>query len=271
MNWLKNGIRFVVVTVGVIALTSIGIDASQYLSGSQSALGILVDEFTQSDCPIGMIFVENGVDDFCIDKYEVTVGSNCPIKDPAHSSQTADNIKAVKCQTESVEEKLPWTNVTYHQAVELCAKSYKRLPTQSEWYKASLGTNESECLVSDNSVQSPTKNSDCISSIGAVNMVGNVWEWVSGDVIDGIYNNRKLPDTGYVSNADSSGVATETTNDPQANFHNDYFWASSDGTKALMRGGYYGSGEDAGIYSIHADIELNFSGSAIGFRCAIST
>lgn len=37
----------------------------------------------------------------------------------------------------------------------------------------------------------------------------------------------------------------------------------------MMRGGFYRSGEDGGIYSIHADIEPTFSSGAIGFRCVI--
>jgi len=255
------------VTVGIIVLTSFGIDASQYLTGSQSALGLLADRATEGGCPAGMSFIENGVEDYCIDTYEVAVGSSCPVKNPSHFSQSAENILAASCVPESIDGAVPWSNVTYHQAVELCAKAGKRLPNHSQWYQASLGVNESKCSIASNSIIASDKSSECKSSAGVVNMVGNVWEWVAGDVVAGIYNNRTLPDTGYVLNADSAGVAIETSADSQANFHNDYFWSQKEGVMAMMRGGFYGSGDDAGIYSIHADIELNFSGSAIGFRC----
>ncbi len=271
MRWFKNGARFLMVTVGIVVLTSFGIDASQYLTGSQSALGLLADRATEGGCPVGMAFVENGVDDYCIDTYEVAVGRDCPVKNPGHASQSAENIQQASCLPESVEDALPWTYVTYHQAVELCAKAGKRLPNQTEWYKASLGTDESKCSVNGNSVLPADKNSDCKSAAQAINMIGNVWEWVSGDVVDGVYNNRPLPVSGYVLNADSAGVATETSEDAQVMFHDDYFWSRPDGIMATMRGGYYGSGSDAGIYSIHADVELNFSGSAVGFRCVADT
>ena len=267
MKWLKHSLRFILVTVGIIVLTSFGIDASQYLTGSQSALGLLADRATEGGCPAGMTFIENGTDDFCIDTYEVSAADSCPVENPGHSSQSAENVRAASCIPISSEDKMPWTHVTYHQAIELCAKAGKRLPEQGEWYKASLGTQEAACPVSEANVSEAGEFSDCASTAGVKNMVGNIWEWVSGDVSNGVFNNRVLPETGFVQNADSNGVAVETGDSPQVNFHEDYFWSQPEGVKAMMRGGFYGSGSDAGIYSIHADIETNFSGSAVGFRC----
>lgn len=267
MKWFKHSLRFVLVTVGIVVLTSLGIDASQYLTGSQSALGLLADRATEGGCPQGMTFIENGVDDFCIDTFEVSPGTSCPVAEPSHTTQTAENIRTKDCRPESVDDALPWTQVTYHQAVELCAKAGKRLPNHTEWYQAALGTSETDCAVDESAVVAGDQFPSCTSAAGVHNAVGNVWEWVAGDVTDGVYNNRSLPETGYVLNADGAGVAVETSADPQTIFHEDYFWSLNNGTKAMMRGGFFGSGSDAGIYTIHADIEPNFSGSAIGFRC----
>lgn len=270
MKLVKNGARFLFVTGGIILLTSLGIDASQYLSGSSSALGILADRATEGGCPVGMSFVENGVDDFCIDSYEVSPSKDCSFPNPGHSSQSADNISRSNCFPESKSDALPWTHVTYHQAVELCGKVGKRLPLHAEWYKAALGTNEDSCLV-DASVAQPAGNStSCVSSSGSFDMVGNVWEWIEAEAVDGQYNNRLLPPNGFVANADSTGVATETNEEPQPTFHEDYFWSNEAGVFTMMRGGFYGSGDDAGLYSVHADIQPNFSGAAIGFRCVMS-
>jgi len=98
-------------------------------------------------------------------------------------------------------------------------------------------------------------------------MIGNVWEWVIGDVSGRTYGSRTLPSTGYVANADSTGIATETVADPQPSFHNDYFWSKDEGAFVMMRGGFYGSGDDAGVYSTHAGIAPGFAGAAVGFRC----
>ena len=99
---------------------------------------------------------------------------------------------------------------------------------------------------------------------------GNVWEWVDATVENGVYNGTTLPASGYVTAADDSGVARETKPDiAVSDFHDDYFWSDSHDEYGMIRGGYFGSGSDAGTYSIQAKTQLSFSGNAIGFRCAV--
>jgi formylglycine-generating enzyme required for sulfatase activity len=99
--------------------------------------------------------------------------------------------------------------------------------------------------------------------------VGNVWEWTSDDVIDGGYNDRTLPNAGYVREVDAGGVATETQLElPEPNFYDDYIWSNQSEVYGLLRGGFYGSGNDGGVFAVQAMTKPSFTGAAIGFRCA---
>src|SRR3989344_3194633 len=90
-------------------------------------------------------------------------------------------------QPDSVKGGNPWVNLSETQAMTLCAKNGKRLPTPGEWYRAALGTPDTitnrnaECaigLVGSGSALPTGSRSGCVSSFGAYDMVGNVWEWV---------------------------------------------------------------------------------------------
>jgi formylglycine-generating enzyme required for sulfatase activity len=266
MTWVRNSARFLLVTIGIIMLTSLGIDASEYLTGSQSALGILADRATEGTCPEGMTFIEYGTNDFCIDTYEASPGVGCVVEVPAHDRDSARNIRTRECISVAVPETMPWVHVTYHQAREVCAKSGKRLPSNAEWYQAALGTTEASCNT-DSVSAGVTGESECQSGAQVHDMIGNVWEWVDAGVEGGSYEERQLPETGYVQNADMNGVALATGTTSSESFHNDYFWSEPSGVRAMMRGGFYSSGGDAGLYSVHAAVEPNFSSPATGFRC----
>lgn len=268
MKVFRGWLRFLLVTVGIIMLTSVTIDATTSFDVSQSALGILAREATSTHCPDGMTeFVSEG-ERRCVDRYEVSVGALCPNQQVTSITDTRGNISAPNCTGESVSGILPWTSVTYHQAREVCALRGSRLPTHAEWYNFSLATPDSAvCNIDSTAAAESGSNDLCLSGSGVYDAVGNVWEWIAAEAVDGVYDGRSLPETGYVSNADSNGVALSVARDTNEAFTNDYFWSNASGTFAMMRGGFYGSGEDAGLYSIHADIEASFAGNAIGFRC----
>ena len=266
MKWVLRAIRFSAVTVGIVVLTSLGIDASQYLTGSQSALGVLVDKATTGACPEGMVMVSNADRSFCIDAYEARVGDGCPKSVPATANETAENIATGTCAPQSTDEGMPWINVSFHQAKELCARAGKRLPTNDEWYQAALGTPSNSCVIKSSGVQKDATKA-CVSGVGTYDMVGNAWEWVDASVADGMYRDAALPNEGYVANADMAGVPTQTDSAPNQTFGSDYFWADPQGSYVMMRGGFYGSGEDAGLYAVHSKVDAAFSGNAISFRC----
>ncbi|MCD5381701.1 MAG: hypothetical protein LR017_00110 [Candidatus Pacebacteria bacterium] len=90
---------------------------------------------------------------------------------------------------------------------------------------------------------------------------------MDASVTDGRYGASTLPESGYVHGVDQYGVALLTGDTGHSDYHHDYVWTQPDGTYSMMRGGFYGSGTDAGLYSIQAAVVSEFSGVAVGFRC----
>ena len=140
MNWLRGIGRFLLVSVGIIVLTSIGIDATQYFEGSGSALSILTREALQPSCTPDTTEISTPTGAVCVDRFEASVGEGCTIVQPGSILDTTENVNQAECQPASEAGKRPWVYVSYHQAAALCAKAQKRLLTNYEWYRAALGT-----------------------------------------------------------------------------------------------------------------------------------
>ncbi|HUI93338.1 MAG TPA: SUMF1/EgtB/PvdO family nonheme iron enzyme [Chitinivibrionales bacterium] len=87
---------------------------------------------------------------------------------------------------------VPQVNVSYDDAQKLCENAGKRLCTAQEWqwscsgmegYTYSYGTNfeKENCNTEGSRVIEPSgSRNKCISKFGAVDMTGNVFEWVKG-------------------------------------------------------------------------------------------
>lgn len=272
MRRLRGAFRWVVVTVGVIALTSFTVDATLSPNGfSQSALGILASRAVPEEvCPEGMVLITESDTKLCVDAFEASPNTECPDSTVESALDTRSNIDASHCAPNSAEDTMPWVYVTFHQAKELCAKAGKRLPTSEEWYLFSLGTpdNGRDCNTSAPSLIQGDGGSACVNGYGVHDAIGNAWEWVDAEVIDGAYNGRALPDSGYVVNADRDGIATLTNPEtPSADVRNDYFWSEKVGSFGILRGGFYGSGSDGGLYSAQAKTPYSLASAATGFRC----
>jgi hypothetical protein len=87
---------------------------------------------------------------------------------------------------------------------------------------------------------------------------------VYGDIFD----DRPLPSNGYVNSTDSFGIAFKTS--PSVgdySFFSDYFWNEGSEERGIIRGGFWGNGSDAGIYSVNIAVPPSFIGPAVGFRC----
>lgn len=256
------------VIIGAVIVTALGIDAADTFQGQS---GTLLGQLAGTDggvCPSGMVEVA-GLSFTCVDAYEASPSEDCPQGAPNNPQATADNMSSADCSANSSEGKTPWRFIAREQAAAMCARAGKRLPTATEWYQAALGSrNESTCNTESRAVSKTGDYSECKSPAGAYDLVGNVWEWVSDDVIDGQYNSRTLPTEGYVTQVDQGGVATMTDNDSgDPIFGDDYFWTHSQGAFGMIRGGFYSSESDAGIFSVQAKTAPTFSGAAIGFRC----
>lgn len=258
----------ILVIVVSVTCTTLGIGASDMLSGtSGSLLGQLVGS-TPAVCPSDMVPVASALTFTCVDVYEASAGPDCLNPSPTSNIETMANIESGTCQAVSVPGVAPWRFVTREQAATICAQAGRRLPTAAEWHRYSLGTPVSACNLTTNMLYPAGKGGRCVSGAGVFDAVGNVWEWVSDDIIDGVYNGHVIPQSGYVTQVDSSGIATETNAiQPDAQFGADYIWSETNGAYGVLRGGFYGSQNDGGLYSVQGATKPTFSGAAIGFRC----
>lgn len=267
-GWLKG----LVVIVVAVALTTVGIKASDKLFGSKNEQG------EGSVCPIGMVFVSSPTGGFCLDKYEASAGAGCVFKNPANQEETRKNSENIDCQAVSSAASTPWRNISQNQAAVVCAKAGKRLPTSEEWVRAALGTPDKsrawtadDCQVSNNWPEQPGptgSGKNCVSGSGAYDLIGNAWEWVEGTVADGKIGDAVLPSEGYVKGYDAGGFPTETDQEMgNENYYYDYVWLKKTGIRGIARGGYWGNGAEAGQYSIYMVTEPSYAGTGVGFRC----
>lgn len=252
----------------------------QPMSMLASALLGGMEEHT-GPCPSDMVLVTQALVPFCVDRYEASASSNCPFPDPQSGEQTALNMASPNCRAVTQSGRPPWTQVSQVEATAACSKSGKRLLTAGEWHKAALGTPdmvmgtvEDTCNTMRNIEDGAALSGSamrCVSDSGAYDMIGNVWEWVDEQVAFGAWEGRTLPQSGYVAGVDQRGVAYETGSAVRTEYGNDRFWVDHGIQAGIMRGGYFDSGDDAGLHSVYAASPPSFSGEAVGFRCAVTS
>lgn len=155
----------------------------------------------------------------------------------------------------SVAGVLPSACLSWFQAEQACRLSGKRLLINQEWQAAAAGTPDpgatpgaQDC--NTNGSAPVVDRSNCRSSWGAANMIGNVWEWVGdwGDLADGATN------WSAVFGSDYSAVGG-----PGSSYNNR--------PGALFRGGDWASGAPAGVFAVNGSFFPSDASSFIGFRC----
>lgn len=258
-----------VVLVSVV-ITSLGIDAADTLRGREGTLlSSVINSSSPAVCPEGMTPVL-GTTFSCVDIYEASASAECPHDSPQNPLDTKENMQNGSCMSLGALERVPWTNITREQAREQCARRSARLPTNAEWYQFALGVRDGitpTCNTESGEIAQTGAYKECVSPLGVYDLVGNVWEWTGDDALNGSYNGHALPKSGYVVQVDQDGVAVRSSDSPDDAFYKDYIWSKETGIFGILRGGYFASKEDAGVYALHAETLPTTPGVAIGFRC----
>lgn len=258
---LKPVLSLAVVVFGAIVFSTVGIRATDMVATLTKGVPM---------CGVGAVPLSLGGRMVCFDQYEASPATRCSSINPSSKIETEHNITIEQCLPESKPEVLPWRFVTYTEAKQLCARAGKRLPTNAEWYQVALGQIDSSgcALVVASGQPQPTGKATCKTASAVYDLVGNAWEWVAEVTVDGMYNGRAIPESGYVSLVDADGVvlATSATTSSVA-FGQDYAWTSTVGTNGIMRGGFYSSDTDGGLFAQNLAVPLDFTTNAVGFRC----
>ncbi len=262
--------QFLIIVISVV-VTSVGIKAADKISSSAPKIS------GNGLCPEDMVQVLAAKGNFCIDKYEASVGEECAHKSPGSEIDSRENLDNNSCAPISASGLTPWRYISQNQASLACARAGKRLPTNQEWQQAALGTADisdnwsaDDCQVANNwSAQpGPTgSGSRCVSASGAFDMVGNLWEWTDGTVYEGKFNEKILPDQGYVKAINQDALPSETGLAGDESYYNDYLYLKKNGTRAIARGGYWNNKEQAGVYSAYIVSLPSYAEAGIGFRC----
>jgi formylglycine-generating enzyme required for sulfatase activity len=153
---------------------------------------------------------------------------------------------------------MPSANLTWFQAQAACRNAGKRLPTNAEWQAAVAGTPDpgpddgvTDCNTSTSGSAVLTgSRRRCVSARGAFDMVGNLSEWVAE----------------WVPRSTACG-AWSTDASTTGDFQCLAGAATSGEPGALLRGGGFLNGSDAGPFYIAGYIEPSTADSVFGFRC----
>ena len=261
-KWVKG----TATVIGAIAFSTLGIFAADSLQGIQGGIQNFAGAGKAGVCKEGMVPVKIDAGILCVDMYEASPSSACPNKELNNVVQSEDNANTKECYAASVKGVIPWNYISLSQAQRMCANTGKRLPTNEEWYHIALGTNTDACTTQSNAL-SKTGNESCMSTIGAYDVVGNIWEWVDENVVGNTFNGRQLPKEGYVTSVDASGIAITSSESADDMYGKDYFWSKEEGVFGMIRGGFYGSNQDAGLYTTNTSVPTSFATQGVGFRC----
>jgi len=238
-------------------------------------------------CPTGMVYVPAPAK-ICIDRYEVSYS--------ASGTKPDGTACSANCPI-SQYDATPWVSVSQLNAISYCEGMGKVLPTDLEWFMAASGVpdphtsdpaNDSESCniwtdskpsgstwsVTNQAIKTGTATK-CISTNGAYDMIGNVWEWVNDTKsTSDIYSsgNTAVPTSnGTIAQINDYGVPVTSggTSCSGGKCNSDYYWVTSGTLTAGLRSGRWYNGAGAGRFALDLYEAPASTKYYIGFRCAL--
>ena len=233
--------------IGLVSFSPMGLSAADSpLSGKDGASMVLIPA---GSFPMGVPAGDRDggrdeyprhevhLDDYYIDKYEVTNGRYVTfVKETGHRvPQNPKNPTRNLWQGDTIAESLadrPVVNVDWADAEAYCKWAGKRLPTEAEWEKAAKGNhdwrfpwgnveptakhlNYNQHWIGEKTLMPVGSYEAGKSPYGVYDMAGNVWEWVNDWYDPRFYEkspnkNPKGPETGTKRVVRGAGWQNET-------------------------------------------------------------
>lgn len=168
----------------------------------------------------------------------------------------------------SIAGAVPSTCITWFQAEQACRLAGKRLLTNAEWQAAAAGTPDwgdlddhaTTCATNSAFAVPAGSRSACVSSWGAFDMAGNVWEWVAEWISPAsgctFWHGTYGGDLSCVGMAPQSGPSPQELTPFNPNLPG-----------GIIRGGNYATGQRNGIFAVFAGGNPHTVSRSTGFRC----
>jgi formylglycine-generating enzyme required for sulfatase activity len=270
------GTRLDAINVSIAGLESRLSDVDAALEAVQAEVEDLASRLTGSGgaCPEEMVAVA----DFCIDRWKASV-SDAETCDGAFYGANADDYPTTFPDSGdwtaplyacSLEGLVPAGELTWFQAAQACALSGKSLCTNAQWQTAVSGTpsDTTSCAVTDSSPVATGSYAACVSSWGTHDQVGIRWEWMA----DWVPGGATWMDAGDEDDGRQTPWPTDYGDglDYTLNVNGNALGSGDfeDGLPAaIIRGGDYNNGSEAGNFSMSVARGPSHSATFIGFRC----